>query len=275
VRLWSFLNGYLLLSLAGLGLLIGVPATVYVVAQMATADIDWAAIEALATVAAVVAALFAVATIAFTARELENRATELRRQSESDRASRMPYLRADVGLEGMHSPGFSPPPSGHIFEPREFQGSGEAEPLKDIAPGEPPYDGRYSLVLWVQNLQAAPLGIAYRVRVRVLVAWDEVDPGAAASIQVDFTYVAPQQVTAIRLGWIRSDIPWLVAEVVEVTYEDLFGNERLPDAHGAMRLSYDRNTGVRNERQVSLSRTSDAASGSDGPRNDRDRLAGN
>ena len=110
------------------------------------------------------------------------------------------------------------------------------------------------LVLWVQNLQTAPLATAYNISVRVLVAWDENEPDSTAVVEVTFTYLVAGQTTAFKLTDVRSELPWLFAQVLEVTYEDIFGTDRLTDAHGALRMLYDRKAGTRNDRSFQLSR---------------------
>ncbi len=215
--------------------------------------IDWAAIGALGTIGAAVATVLAVGTLAFAARELQNRAEELRRQAEADRVTRLPYLRVDIGLDGIAANGFTPPHTEHLFDADDFDPSGSLGLFDQIAPSQSATDAM-GLVLWVTNLQSAALGIAYKIEVKVLVAWDENDPLQTAETLVEFTYLAPGQTTAFKLTDIRTDLPWLFAKVVEVSYEDIFGLERLPESHGALTMLYDRNRGMRNERSFQLSR---------------------
>ena len=189
------------------------------------------------------------------ATELEERAREARQQSETDRVTRLPYLRVDVGLLRYSAPGFWPPAVEYIFDASDFDITNALGVFEPISPQLPPYDGTLGpLIIWVTNLQRAPLGIAYRVHVNVLVAWDETDATKATEARVEFTYLGPGQTTAFRLTDVRSDIPRLLAKVTEVSYEDLFGSERLPEANGALTMLCDRDRGVRNERSFQLSR---------------------
>ncbi len=217
--------------------------------------LDWTVVSALATVAAATATVLAVGALGMAARELDHRAREARRQAEIDRVARQPYLRVDVALPGITNQGFVPPPTSHVYDASDFDPSDGLRHFDDVSPRDPPYDGTLGpLVLWVTNLQIAPLAIAYEVRVRILVAWDETDPAKAAEATVSFTYLAPGQTTAFKLTDVRNDVGWLLAKVTEVSYEDLFGSERLPEAHGALTMLYDRTTGVRNDRSYQLSR---------------------
>ncbi|MCC7366078.1 MAG: hypothetical protein IT303_17060 [Dehalococcoidia bacterium] len=233
------------------------------------AYLDWAVVSALAAVGSTGATVMAVGALAFAGRELDARSQELRRQADNERASRMPYLRVDLGFAELWAPGFFAPSTSHVFRMRDFELGGRIEALASIEPNAPPYDAALTLILWVQNLQTHPVGTAFDIEVGILIAWDESDPDQAAFVDIDFTYVEPGAITAIEIYRVRRDIPWLHAEVMSLGYEDLVGEERLPDAHGAMRMRYDRTEGVRNDRRYDLSRAANRTSRADGRRCDR------
>jgi hypothetical protein len=103
------------------------------------------------------------------------------------------------------------------------------------------------------------LGTAYRIALSLLMSWslDEVDTEAAERLHVDidFVYVEPGHTTGIELGRIRANVRSFGATVSDVTYEDVFGFQRLTDRHGALTLVYDgKRREVRNEREVKLGR---------------------
>lgn len=219
------------------------------------ATIDWGAVSALSAVAATTATILAVGALGMAATELEERARDSRRQAETERVARSPYLRVDVGLLHRPAAGFFPPKVEYIFNASDFDVEHSLAVFTPIWPAPPPGgESLGPLVLWVTNLQDRALGTAYKIRVNVLVAWDETDPAKAAQANIEFTYLAPGQTTAFRLTDVRDDLPWLLAKVTEISYEDLFGAERLPEAHGALTMLYDQDKGVRNGRSFQLSR---------------------
>jgi hypothetical protein len=94
--------------------------------------------------------------------------------------------------------------------------------------------------------------VAYNVIVELVVGWSDGGAIDTAALQVQFVYVEPGTTTAIELARIRRSIDSLTVVVDAVSYEGIFGNERLVDRHGALKMYYDRSTGVWNEREYRL-----------------------
>lgn len=204
--------------------------------------LDWGAVGALATVAGATAALGALATIGYSVYQLGA-------NQRDERASRLPYLRVDVGFDHPRArhEGFVPPAAGYIFTPHDFGIDGELSMLQRLAPvfGE----RGYGLVLWVTNQQTASLGTAFDIHIQLVVSWFEGGEAVHAAGRVRFTYVEPRQTTALRLARVRADVAELVIRVISVSYRSLQDGSRLSDRHGATLMYYDGpSKEVRNER---------------------------
>lgn len=200
--------------------------------------VDWNVVTALATLAAALAASGALVALAFNLRELDAGRRE-------ERLSRQPYLRVDVGFEERiaYSTGFSPPSSNVVFEVKDFGDQANAEGLAPLAPA--PGELSFGLLLWVTNKQQSPLGFAYGISLQLIVGWpDERGEPTSTEVSVHFAYVEPGKTTAIRLARVRRRIPWLVAVVVAVSYQDAFQGQPLFDRHGALEMYYDEVQGV-------------------------------
>jgi hypothetical protein len=211
--------------------------------------LDWAVVSAVATTVGAGVAVVATAGLILGVREFERRETEARLTRERERGRR-PYLRVDVSFEAQHEANFHPPPSTHVYSADELRQGDEVRQVIGVL--EPaPGDGADHLVLWVTNMHLEPLAIADRVSVRLRLAWQMTpdEPPTVRVLTIVLAYIAPQQVTTIRIGPVAETVYSFAAQVAEVSYYDLFG-VRSRDAHGALEFSYHRRGGVRNGRQA-------------------------
>lgn len=204
--------------------------------------LDWSAVGAVATVVGAGSAVGALATIGYSVHQLSA-------NQRDERASRLPYLRVDVGFDHADArhEGFVPPPTEFAFSPEDFG----IEQIPGALQGLRPAFGQrgFGLTLWVTNQQAAALGTAYDIRVDLVVSWLEAKETVNSAVRVRFTYVEPMQTTALRLANVRADVSELVASVISVSYRSLQDSQRLSDRHGATLMYYDGPTKeVRNER---------------------------
>lgn len=244
-----------LLTAFGIGLAVGLFVLIASLSR-GLSDVDWTAIGALAGLGAALATSAAVAALWFAASGLEAQAKEIEAQARDERISRKPYLRVDIGFveePGRH-PGFTPPSVEYLFGPDDFQLQGQLEPMAELAPTDE--DEVLTLAIWVSNLQSAALGIAYQVQAEVGLTWrTEQGTEVGLAVAVEFAYVEPGQTTAVQLGRVRRGIPWFVAWVENVTYQDIFGAEVMFDRHGAQLMLYDREGDkISNDRSYNLNR---------------------
>ena len=212
--------------------------------------LDWNFVSAMATGITALAAVVALGAISAT---LE----QVRASRRAERLSLMPYLRVDVGFEEefLVSSGFNPPKPRHMFSAEDFGhhiqvGSGKLPPSPEA--GEP----SQTLVLWVSNMQTAPAGNAYEIRIGLWVAWRAGDAWEVAQVSVRFAYVEAGKTTAIRLLSVAADIPEFAAVVFAVSYYGMFLDRELINRHGALQMYYDPRGGQANERGYGLEETS-------------------
>lgn len=195
----------------------------------------WTAIAAVGSIAAATATTLAIGAVGIAASELDRSALE-------QRMVHGPYLRVDVSLgEGLDSK-FQKPTSARVFDARDF---GIEDSLDRLAPITAPPDdaGAMPLMIWVRNQQTAPLGTAFNVFVRLLVAWDHGTTGTFVDLGI--SYVEPGTTTAYQVVLVKSDIEDLFMKVWEFDYYGLLGKDGLPETHGALTMRYDRTGEVR------------------------------
>ncbi len=230
-----------LLSVVVVGAFVGI-AWLFGGVRTSGTYLDWDAIGAIATLVASLAALGALATLSFSVAQFS--ATQ-----RDERASRLPYLRVDVGFdnESVRHGGFSPPPTEFVFTPQDFGIDDELEGLRRLVPA---FGQRgHGLVLWVTNQQIAPLGTAFDIQIELVVSWLESGVPENSVVRVRFTYVEPSQTTALMLAHVRASVSELVVRVISVSYSSFQNHQRLSDRHGATLMYYDGATkDVRNER---------------------------
>lgn len=236
-----------LLSLGAALVLCGlIVVTVWILGGLDTSGrhLDWGVVAALASVVSATGTIAAVVALRLVISQLEA-------QTRDERITRQPYLRVDVGFverEG-RSRGFAPPDPTYLFTASEFNILDRVKRLQAL---EDPSGPNFTLALWVTNQQDTPLGIAYNVRVRLFVGWEEGSGPRGVPIDVEFAYVEAGKTTGIVVGKVRRSI-WLAAFVDSVTYEGMFGDDQLNDRHGALQMVYDHGEGeITNERLYRL-----------------------
>lgn len=208
--------------------------------------LDWDAVSGVATLIGALAAVGALAGVAYGVEQL-------RQARRTERLSLAPYLRVDVGFSELWArhKGFTPPPCRHVFEPEDFGDQVDVSGLAALLPafGDP----AMTLTLWVTNHQTAPLGVAYGIEVGLFVAWQDGKEMQVVEVRVEFTYVQPGQTTAIRLGRVKTSVNNLVVHVFAVSYRGMFLDQHLKNRHGSLSLYYDsKGGGVQNDRSYGL-----------------------
>ena len=116
----------------------------------------------------------------------------------------------------------------------------------------------HPLSLWLHNLQRQDLGIAVEIRVGIYAAWLSGFGPIEKDFELRFRYLAPGQITGVRLANVPRGVHSLVVRVTDVTYQDLLGNG-LKGAHGAMSVVYAEGKEPLNERYADFRKTLDPA----------------
>ena len=214
--------------------------------------IDWVAVAAVAAVVSSLATVALGAGLVISASQIEH---ERRTAADEQRILRQPYVRVDLGFDDyFNQPGFMRPVAAHMYELADFVQL-DVGPMPLAALGSA--DG-HPLSLWLQNLQRQDLGIAVEIRVGIYAAWLSGSGPFEEDFELRFRYLAPGQVTGVRLAHVPRRVHSLVARVTDVTYQDLLGNN-LKGAHGAMSVVYAEGKEPLNERYADFKKTLDPA----------------